>query len=75
VYRVGSGIDVVELAVDERVPCRYGVGPDLPAGFFGGGGVVVVETDADAMKGWRIDRDGTLGPVHLAMNASVGWSF
>jgi hypothetical protein len=38
-------------------------------------GLGVVETDADAMKGWRIDRDGTLGPVHLGMNVSVGWSF
>lgn len=38
-------------------------------------GLSVVETDADAMTGWRIDRDGTLGPVHLAANGSIGWSF
>jgi len=38
-------------------------------------GLSVVETDADAMTGWRIDQDGTLGPVHLAANASIGWSF
>jgi hypothetical protein len=38
-------------------------------------GLGFVETDADAMTGWRIDRDGTLGPVHLAANASFGWSF
>jgi hypothetical protein len=38
-------------------------------------GLGAVLTDADAMKGWHVDRDGTLGPVHLAANASVGWSF
>lgn len=39
------------------------------------GGVTVVATNADPMTGWHLDRDGTLGPVHLAANASVGWSF
>jgi hypothetical protein len=38
-------------------------------------GLSVVETDADAMTGWRIDQDGTLGPIHLAANGSIGWSF
>jgi hypothetical protein len=38
-------------------------------------GLGFVETDADPMTGWRLDREGTLGPVHLAANASIGWSF
>jgi hypothetical protein len=38
-------------------------------------GLGVVETDADVMTGWHVDRDGTLGPVHLAANASFGYSF
>jgi hypothetical protein len=38
-------------------------------------GLGLVETNADPMTGWHLDRDGTLGPVHLAANASVGWSF
>jgi hypothetical protein len=38
-------------------------------------GLGFVETNADPMTGWRLDRDGTLGPLHLAANASVGWSF
>jgi hypothetical protein len=39
------------------------------------GGLGLVGTNAGLMTGWHLDRDGTLGPVHLAANASVGWTF
>ncbi len=48
-------------------------GPGLTAVLQAGLGLV--GTNADPMTGWHLDRDGTLGPVHLAANASVGWTF
>jgi hypothetical protein len=39
------------------------------------GGLGFAGTDAGEMTGWHLDRGGTLGPVHLAASASVGYSF
>ncbi len=38
-------------------------------------GVVVTHGEDDVASGIVMNRDGTLGPIHLAANGAVGWSF
>jgi hypothetical protein len=38
-------------------------------------GLVMTHGEDETESGLVMDRDGTLGPIHLAANGAVGWSF
>lgn len=38
-------------------------------------GIVITRGEEPMIAGLTFDREGTLGPIHLAANAAVGWSF